>query len=240
MKNGAAGGAAGILRGLLGWIDERLGAVRIWETLFARHIPEAKGPAAWLYTLGSATLFVFALQAVTGILLAMNYVPSPEQAHASVRYIGEEVVLGSYIRGLHHWGSTFMVVLVGLHMVRVFFMGAYKYPREATWMVGVMMLLLVMFFSFTGYLLPWDQKAYWATAVGTNIAGATPVIGDMIARALKGGEELGAATLSRFYALHVLVLPAVTGALVGVHLFLVVWHGISEPPARGEGGSAGR
>ncbi len=140
--------------------------------------------------------------------------------------------MGKFIRGLHHWGATFMVVFAVLHMMRVYFMGAYKYPREATWIAGVILFLLVMGFSFTGYLLPWDQKAYWATMVGTNISHQVPVLGPYIAKILKGGEEMGAVTLTRFFAIHVLILPLITGAVVGVHLFLVVWHGISEAPSR--------
>ncbi|MBI4368808.1 MAG: cytochrome b N-terminal domain-containing protein [Elusimicrobia bacterium] len=214
------------------WINERTGAGKIWEALFARKIPEAKGWVAWLYTLGSASLFVFTIQAVTGALLAMNYVPSPDHAHDSIRFIESQVFLGSFIRGLHHWGATFMVVLVALHMLRVYFMAAYKYPREATWLVGVVLFLLVMGFSFTGYLLPWDQKAYWATMVGANIAGQAPALGSYLAKILKGGEDLGAATLARFYSLHVLVLPMTIAVAILAHLFLVVWHGISEPPLK--------
>lgn len=216
------------------WVFERTGLDRVWDALFARHIPEAKGLVAWIYTLGSASLFVFCVQFVTGILLGMNYVPSPDHAYDSVRFINEQVLLGHFIRGLHKWGATFMVVLVLLHMLRVFFMGAYKYPREATWWVGIGLLMLVMGFSFTGYLLPWDQKAYWATAVGTNIAEQTPVLGEMISLVLKGGPSLGAATLTRFYAFHVLLLPAATALLIAIHLFLVIWHGISEPPKKGQ------
>lgn len=214
------------------WLDERTGLKKIWETLFARKIPEAKGVGAWLYTLGSAALIVFIVQIITGALLAMNYVPSPDHAYDSVRYINDQVFLGRFLRGVHKWGASFMVVLVLLHMLRVFFMGSYKYPREVTWIVGVVILLLVMGFSFTGYLLPWDQKAYWATAVGTNIAGQTPVVGSHVSKILKGGEEMGAATLTRFYSFHVLVLPILTALLIGIHLFLVVWHGISEPPKK--------
>ena len=220
----------------LNWFFEHTGCAKVWTALFERHIPEAKGPAAWLYTLGSASLFIFTVQFVTGALLAMNYVPSPDHAYDSVRYIGSSVLMGSFIRGLHHWGASFMVVLTALHLLRVYFMGAYKYPRELTWLVGVVLFLLVMGFSFTGYLLPWDQKAYWATMVGTNIAGQTPVVGGYVAKVLKGGEELGATTLTRFYALHVLALPALLAAAAGLHLFLVVWHGISEPPQRRDGG----
>jgi ubiquinol-cytochrome c reductase cytochrome b subunit len=221
------------------WLCDRTGFDRVWQALFERRIPEAKGPAAWLYTLGSATLFLFLVQAVTGTLLAMNYVPSSEHAYDSVRFIGEKVICGGFIRGLHHFGASFMVVLATLHLLRTYFMGAYKYPREATWIVGVLLFLVVIGFGFTGYLLPWDQKAYWATMVGTNIAGQTPFVGPVAAKVLKGGSDMGAATLTRFYALHVLVLPAVIGGLIAAHLFLVVWHGISEPPARVRGAKGG-
>ena len=220
------------MKALWTWIDERTGLGPVWEALFARHIPEADGWKAWLYTLGSASLFVFTIQLATGILLAMNYVPSPDHAHDSVQYIESSVLFGRYIRGLHHWGATFMVVVVALHLLRVLLMGAYKYPREATWWVGVGLFLLVMGFSFTGYLLPWDQKAYWATAVGTNIAGQSPLVGRYVSLVMKGSNQLGAATLARFYAIHVLLLPVLTGGAILGHLFLVVWHGISEPPER--------
>ena len=214
------------------WLDERLGAGDLWQALFERRVPEAKGPVSWLYTLGSASLFIFIVQAATGMLLAMNYSPSPEHAYDSVRFIETTVLFGHFVRGLHKWGASCMVVFVSLHMMRTYFMAAYKYPREATWCVGVGIFLLVMVFGFTGYLLPWDQKAYWATAVGTNIAGQVPVLGPYIAKVLKGGPDLGAATLTRFYAFHVLMLPAAMAGLIGVHLFLVVWHGISEVPQK--------
>jgi quinol-cytochrome oxidoreductase complex cytochrome b subunit len=223
------------MKAVVDWFCERTGFDRVWDALFARHIPEAKGPVSWLYTLGSASMFVFLMQAVTGALLAMSYVPDPGHAYDSVRYINEQVLLGGFIHGLHKWGATFMVVIVVLHLLRVYFMGAYKYPRELTWIAGVGLFLLVMGFSFTGYLLPWDQKAYFATAVGTNIAGQTPVVGPYVSKVLKGGGDLGAATLTRFFAFHVLFLPALTALLIGVHLFLVVWHGISEPPERRKG-----
>jgi ubiquinol-cytochrome c reductase cytochrome b subunit len=214
------------------WICERTGADKIWQALFARHIPEAKGWVGWLYALGSASLLVFSVQAFTGALLAMNYAPTPDHAYDSVRFIDQQVNLGRVLRGIHHYGSSFMVVIVTLHLLRVYFMGSYKYPREATWIAGIGLWLLVLGFSFTGYLLPWDQKAYWATVVGTNIAGQAPIAGPAAATVLKGGSAMGAATLTRFFAIHVLVLPALIGALILVHLFLVVWHGISEPPRR--------
>ncbi len=220
------------MKPVLDWIFERTGIDRVWEALMERHIPEAEGSVSWLYTLGSAAMFVFTVQAVTGALLAMNYVPSPDHAYDSVKFIGDKVILGGFIRGLHHWGASFMVVIVVLHFMRTYFMGAYKYPREGTWMVGIALLGVVIGFGFTGYLLPWDQKAYWATMVGTNIAGQTPFVGPIISKILKGGVDMGAATLTRFYAIHVLILPAIIGILIGAHLFLVVWHGISEPPQR--------
>ncbi|MBI2119218.1 MAG: cytochrome b N-terminal domain-containing protein [Elusimicrobia bacterium] len=217
------------------WMKSRLALQEIWNALFSRHVPEAEGWAGWLYTLGSASLFVFFIQVITGSLLAMNYVPSPDHAYDSIRFINEQVIFGKWIRALHHWGATFMVVLVSLHMLRVYFMGSYKYPREATWIVGVILFLLVMGFSFTGYLLPWDQKSYWATMVGANIASQTPIIGSYVAKILKGGDEMGAVTLTRFYAIHTLVLPGLILVAILIHLFLVVWHGISEPPQKNKG-----
>lgn len=211
------------------WLDERIQTRAIKEALLDRKIPKGVG---WIYTLGSISLFLLVLQAVTGILLAMNYSPSPEHAHASVKYIMESVPMGPVIRGLHKWGASLMVAAVTLHMIRTFFMGAYKYPREMTWAIGVFIWLIVMAFGFTGYLLPWDQKAYWATMVGANIAGQAPLVGEALAKVLRGGETLGAVTLTRFYAFHVLALPALVLVLVGIHLFFVVRQGISAPPER--------
>jgi quinol-cytochrome oxidoreductase complex cytochrome b subunit len=210
------------------WLDERIGWRRIWETLFLRKIPKVN----WLYTLGSATLFVTINQIVTGILLSIYYVPSPQDAYASVRYITNEVPAGWLIRGLHSWGASAMVVLVILHMLRVILHGAYKYPREVTWFTGVLLLLIVFGFGFTGYLLPWDQKAYWATIVGTRVLGVVPGIGDWLLRVARGGTELSAVTLARFFGVHVWVLPSLLLVLVAIHLFLVVRIGISAPPQR--------
>ncbi|MCL4535593.1 MAG: cytochrome b N-terminal domain-containing protein [Bacteroidetes bacterium] len=210
-------------------LDERLGVRSIWAALMDRHIPRSVN---WWYTLGSATLFVFTLQVVTGIFLAAYYVPSPDHAYDSVQYIMNEVIFGQVVRGLHHWGASAMVVLVVAHMLRVIVMGAYKYPREFTWTAGVFLLLLTFGFGFTGYLLPWDEKAYWATTVGTNMAGTVPVVGGFILRVLRGGADLGAVTLARFFAFHVLLLPALIVPLVGLHLFMVVRIGISGAPDR--------
>jgi len=212
------------------WIDERMGWRSVWEAIFLRKIPKVN----WFYTLGSASLFVALNQAITGILLTIYYVPTPDHAYDSVQFITTEIPAGWLIRGLHHWGASAMVVLVVLHMLRVIFYGAYKFPREITWMTGVILLILVIGFGFTGYLLPWDQKAYWATTVGTRIAGTPPLIGDTILRIVRGGADLSAITLARFFGVHVWVLPAALILVLGFHLYLVIRNGISEIPKKGE------
>jgi quinol-cytochrome oxidoreductase complex cytochrome b subunit len=212
------------------WLDERFQWRQVWEAIFLRKIPHVN----WFYTLGSATLFVAILQGVTGILLTMYYVPDPTHAYDSVVYITTQLPMGWFIRGLHHWGASAMVVLVVAHMLRVFFYGAYKYPREMTWITGVLLFLVVIGFGFTGYLLPWDQKAYWATTVGTKIAGIAPVIGDWILRIARGGPDLSAVTLARFFGTHVWVLPASLATLIGVHLYLIIRIGISAVPGKDE------
>jgi len=212
------------------WIDERMGFRIVWDAIFLRKIPKVN----WFYTLGSASLFVAMNQAITGILLTIYYVPTPDHAYDSVQFITTEIPAGWLIRGLHHWGASAMVVLVVLHMLRVIFYGAYKFPREITWMTGVILLILVIGFGFTGYLLPWDQKAYWATTVGTRIAGTPPLIGDTILRIVRGGADLSAVTLARFYGVHVWVLPASLILVLAFHLYLVIRNGISEMPKKGE------
>jgi len=212
------------------WLDERLDWRQVWEAIFLRKIPKVN----WLYTLGSASLFVAINQIVTGILLTIYYVPTPDHAYDSVQYITTQIPAGWLIRGLHHWGASAMVVLVVLHMLRVIFSGAYKFPREITWFSGVFLLLVVVGFGFTGYLLPWDQKAYWATTVGTSIAGTPPLIGDTILLIVRGGEELSAITLARFFGVHVWVLPATLLLLLLVHLYLVIKKGISAVPKKDE------
>lgn len=212
------------------WVDERAGWTGIKETIFLRSIPKVN----WSYTLGSATLFVLVNQFVTGILLTIYYVPSPQDAYDTVEYITNELPAGWLIRGMHHWGATAMVALVVLHMLRVIYYGSYKYPRELTWITGVALLLVTLAFGFTGYLLPWDQKAYWATTVGTNFLDVTPLVGDWLLRLARGGETISAVTLSRFFGIHVWVLPAVLLAITGVHMYLVVKIGISAPAKRGE------
>lgn len=212
------------------WLQERTGWRGPWTAVFLRKIPKVN----WLYTLGSATLFTLVIQVVTGILLTLYYVPEPQQAYASVSYITNELAFGWLIRGLHHWGASAMVLLAVLHMLRVILYGAYKYPREVTWITGVGLLLLTFAFGFTGYLLPWDQRAYWATVVGTRIAEVTPGIGDGIRDLMLGGPEISGLTLSRFFGAHVWVLPSLLLFLVAIHLYLVIRNGISAPPNRDE------
>jgi quinol-cytochrome oxidoreductase complex cytochrome b subunit len=210
------------------WLDQRLGWRAVWNAIFLRKMPKVN----WLYTLGSATLFVAVSQMVTGILLTIYYVPSPDQAYDSVQYITTQVPAGWFIRGLHHWGASVMVVLTVLHMLRVIYYGAYKFPREVTWFTGIGLLVIVIGFGFTGYLLPWDQKAFWATTVGTRIAEVTPVIGESILRIMRGGSELTAVTLARFFGVHVWFLPAALLLLIGIHMFLVIRNGISSVPKK--------
>jgi quinol-cytochrome oxidoreductase complex cytochrome b subunit len=211
------------------WLDERTSWRQVWDTVFLRKIPKVN----WFYTLGSATLFVALNQAITGILLSLYYVPTPDHAYDSVQYITNQLPLGWLIRGLHHWGASLMIILVVLHMLRVILFGAYKFPREVTWFTGVILLMVVIGFGFTGYLLPWDQKAFWATTVGTRIAGTPPIIGDYILRIIRGGSDITAVTLVRFFGTHVWVLPALLFLLIGIHLYLVIKNGISAPPTRG-------
>ena len=212
--------------GLGQWLNERTGINDVYRVVLARKIPKT----GWAYTLGSATLFVMINQIITGILLSIYYVPTPDHAWDSVNYIQNEVLFGWLIRGLHHFGASAMVILVGLHMIRVVIYGAYKYPREVTWLTGVLLLIITMAFGFTGYLLPWDQKAYWATTVGTQFVGTTPLIGDWLLTVVRGGPDLSAVTLARFFGTHVWVLPTGLLTVVTVHLFLVVRLGISNPP----------
>jgi ubiquinol-cytochrome c reductase cytochrome b subunit len=212
------------------FLDDRTSWRKVWEVIFLRKIPKVN----WFYTLGSASLFVAINQAITGILLTIYYVPTPDHAYDSVQYITTQVPLGWLIRGLHHWGASAMIILVVLHMLRVILFGSYKFPREVTWFTGVILLLVVIGFGFTGYLLPWDQKAFWATTVGTRIAGTPPLIGDYLLRIIRGGSDISAVTLVRFFGTHVWVLPSMLLLLIGIHLYLVIRNGISAIPKRGE------
>lgn len=210
------------------WLNERLALGTIYDTVLDRKVPKVN----WWFTLGSASLFLFILQAVTGILLTAYYVPSPDHAYDSIQFIMNGVPYGWLIRGIHHWGATFMVIVVFAHMLRTFYFAAYKYPRELTWMTGVVLLLATLGMGFTGYLLPWNQKAYWATTVGTQIPGTVPFIGPYLTQILRGGVDLSAVTLARFFSVHIWVLPLVIGLIIGVHMYLVIRLGIAGTPKK--------
>ena len=213
--------------GIVGWVDERTGASGFLRGFLFRKVPKGTN---WFYTLGSATMFAFLSQAITGVFLAMYYTPSPTHAYDSVQHITNDAFLGELVRGMHRWGATVMVVLVFLHMGRTFFFGAYKYPRELNWVVGVVLLILTMAMALTGYLLPFDNRSFWATVVAVNITGTGPILGPYLADFLRAGPEFGADTLSRFYAIHMLVIPGLIAALIGVHIYLVTKLGTTAPP----------
>jgi menaquinol-cytochrome c reductase cytochrome b subunit len=211
---------------VLGYVDERTGAGPFLRGFLFRKVPKGTN---WYYTLGSATLFAFISQAVTGVFLAMYYRPSAVEAYSSIQHINDEVFLGQFVHAMHKWGSSVMVILIFLHMGRVFFFGAYKYPRELNWVIGVVLLILTMAMAFTGYLLPFDQRSFWATVVGVNINASGPIVGPYLADFLRGGAEFGATTLSRFYAIHMLLIPGLIAALIGAHLYLVAKLGTTAP-----------
>jgi len=219
----------GPIERLNNFLDDRLGVPTAWRKFTDRKIPRGIG---WLHTLGSATLFLLVLQIATGIFLAFYYVPAPEHAYHSVAQINNQLAFGWFIRGIHKWSASLVVLFTFLHLLRVFYYGAYKYPRELTWVVGVLLLLTVLGFGFTGYLLPWDQKAYWATTVGTYIASYAPLIGNFISEILKGEPQVGVRTLGRFYAFHTLFLPLILILLVAVHLAMVIKQGIAPAPVK--------
>src|ERR1700724_1578018 len=213
------------------WFDQRLQlAAPIREV--AEH-PVPKSTASWWYVFGSAALVVFLLQIVTGIMLALIYVPSASEAWNSLQNLNHDVTLGWFIRALHGWGSNFMVAIVLIHMVQVFLFGAYKFPRELTWVVGVFLLLMTMGMAFTGQVLRFDQDAYWGLGIGASIASRVPVLGPAVVHLLLGGPIIAGATLSRFFALHVFVIPGLLLAFVGLHLLLVLKLGINEWPMPG-------
>lgn len=215
---------------ILSWLDERLGLKTIYDVVLDRKVPKVN----WAFTLGSATLFLVVVQGVTGVLLSAYYVPHPEQAYDSIQYIMNDVSFGWLIRGIHHWGATIMVIVVFLHLLRTFFYGAYKYPREITWITGVLLLLVTLGSGFTGYLLPWNQRAFWATIVGTSIVETVPILGPFLTEALRGGTDLSTLTLVRFFSAHIWILPAALVGLIGIHLYLVVRLGISHIPEKDE------
>ena len=211
----------------LDWLEERSGLVGAVKYFLFRKVP---GDTGWAHTLGSATLTAFLVQAVTGVILAMYYKPSTNEAYSSIQHITNDVDFGWLVRGMHRWGASVFIILLFFHAARVFIFGSYKYPRELNWIVGVILLILGMLEGFTGYLLPWDQTAYWATVVGINLNGTAPFLGPFLADFLKGGGEIGTETLARFYSLHMLLIPGLIFALIGLHLYLVIRLGVTSPP----------
>lgn len=219
---------------MLDWLDSRTGYRALVRHALYEELPRGTG---WPFTTGSVVTLLVACQFVTGVGLTMYYVPAPSLAYDSVRFIMSDLPLGWMLRGLHYWGSSFLVVAAVVHMLRVFLLGSYKAPREVTWLSGLLMLLVILGFSLSGYLLPWDQKAYWATTVTINVARSTPLIGDYVADVMRGGPSLGALTLGRWFSAHVFLLPATLITLIVAHIALMRKHGISGPiePKAGPG-----
>jgi ubiquinol-cytochrome c reductase cytochrome b subunit len=219
------------IREIVGWLERRLELRPMVEPALRHPIPP--GSASWWNVFGSAALTALGLQLLSGICLALVYVPSAAHAYQSLVYLDYQVTLGWFLRALHFWGSNFMVAIVLAHMIQVFLFAAYKYPRELTWMVGVFLLVCTLGMAFTGQILRWDQDAYWGLGIGASITGRVPVLGPRLVHMLLGGQIVGGETLTRFFVLHVFVLPGALLLLVGVHLLLVLKRGISEPPVPG-------
>ncbi len=212
---------------ILAWIDERYQLSEFMKPILAKPVPDWQ--RRWWYCLGGLTFTLFLIQGITGIMLAFYYKPTPTEAYASIQFIENEVLLGSTFRMIHHWSANGMIVMAFAHMLRVFIMGAYKPPRELNWVSGVTLLIMTLAFGFTGYLLPWDQRAYWATTVGTEIGGSIPIIGDLALVFLRGGWSITSLTLSRFFAAHILILPLVTVGFMGLHFIMVRKQGVMKP-----------
>ena len=196
-------GATEGAKDVVGWVDSRTGASGFLTGILYRKVPKGTN---WFYT------------------------PSPTQAYGSITHITNDVFLGEFVRGMHKWGASVMIILIFLHMARTFFFGAYKYPRELNWVIGVVLLILTMVMGLTGYLLPFDQRSFWATTVANNITGTGPIVGPYLADFLRAGPEIGATTLARFYAIHMLLIPGLIAALIGAHLYLVAKLGTTAPP----------
>jgi hypothetical protein len=209
------------------WVDERYDISGPLSKMLQKPVPMFA--TRWWYCLGGITAFLFVIQGITGIMLAFYYNPTPDAAYNSIQFIENEVRFGAAIRTIHHWAANGMVVLCFAHMLRVFIMGAYKRPRELNWVSGVLLLLLTLLFGFTGYLLPWDQRAFWATTVGSEIAGSIPVIGNLALVFLRVGWDVSGLTLSRFYSLHIIITPLLTVLFMGAHFLMIRRQGIAKP-----------
>lgn len=218
---------------LVQWIDERLMVSPLWRDIADHPVPEHVNPServsAFVYCFGGVTFLLIIAQFVTGMFLAMDYVPDIVNAYRSTSYIEHHVLFGAQLLSMHNWGSSLIIIMVTLHMLRIYWMGVYKKPRELNWIVGVTLLLLILAFGFTGYLLPWDEKAYFATQVGVSVVKYVPWIGPALENILAGGTSIGAATLSRFFAIHVLFLPALLLSFLGLHFLMIRRNGITGP-----------
>ena len=217
------------MKTVLCWLDDRIGFSSAIKPLIEHPVP----PTGWDYTIGSAALIAFTVQVVTGVALAFSYVPTPDHAYESLDFITNGAILGNIVRGIHFWGASAMVLLVSAHAAQVFLIGAFKFPREVNWLSGTILLVFTFGMAFTGQLLRWNQDAYWAVVVGASQAARAPLIGDFLTGVLFAGPQVGGATLTRFYATHVFMIPAIIFGLLGLHLFLVIRHGVSEPPVPG-------
>ena len=220
------------LQSIAVWLDERLHLRRLFESTAGHTVPASSG--SWFYVFGSGTLLCFIIQIVTGICLSLTYVPSADQAWTSLIFLNYEQYLGWFLRAVHNWGSNFMVAIMTLHMIQVFLFGAFKYPRELTWITGCVLFLCVLGMAFTGQVLRFDQDAYWGLGIGTAILARTPVLGAPLTALLLGGPIIAGETLSRFFTLHVFVVPGLIIAMISVHLRLVLAAGINEYPRPGQ------
>ncbi|WP_240375574.1 menaquinol-cytochrome c reductase cytochrome b subunit [Bacillus piscicola] len=223
-----------MLQRVYDWVDERLDITPMWRDIADHEVPEHVNPAhhfsAFVYCFGGLTFFIIVIQFLSGMFLTMYYVPDIVNAYESVKYLQGEVAFGLIVRGMHHWGASLVIVMVFLHTLRVFFTGAYKKPRELNWVVGVLMFFILLGLGFTGYLLPWDMKAYFATVVGLQIAESVPIVGTLAKTLLSGDPEIiGAQTLTRFFAIHVFFLPGALLGLLAAHFIMIRRQGIAGP-----------
>ncbi len=219
-----------VFKKIWAWLDDRTGITEALKPLLDHQIPPKK---LWSYVFGSGTLFCFMLQVVTGVALSLLYQPSSNNAYQSLEFITNKAPFGNVLRGIHYFGASAMIILVGVHMMRVYITASYKFPREMNWISGVFLLLFTIFMGFTGQLLRWDSNGVWSSVVAAEQLGRIPMVGKYLARLLIGGDTIGGQSLSRFYAYHVFLFPALIFIFIGLHLYLVLRNGISEPPKAG-------